>query len=225
LRREENRHLHIAIDGPAGAGKSTVARRVAEKLGIAYLDTGAMYRVIAYKALSEGISPQNEEIVTSLAHSAKISFGQRDKPSVYCNGEDVTSQIRSSDVSRAVSVIASYQGVREYLVGLQRRVAAQGSVVMDGRDIGTFVLPLAEVKIFLTASAEERARRRHFENIQTGKVSSFEEVLADIEKRDRLDSERIYAPLKPAKDAIILDTTGLTEEEVIEKIVKIVREA
>lgn len=217
--------LHIAIDGPAGAGKSSVAREIATRLGIAYLDTGAMYRVVAYKALSHGLSIKDEEQVTALAGKIKITFGCGENPAVYCDGKDVTTEIRSPEVGRAVSFIASYPGVRECLVNLQRQEAAKGSVVMDGRDIGTYVLPQAEVKIFLTASPAERAQRRHQENIMAGKESNYEEVLADIKKRDLMDTERKHAPLKPAPDAIILDTTDLSQQEVVETIIKIVREA
>ncbi len=225
MKTKENKIIHIAIDGPAGAGKSSVAREVAKILGIAYLDTGAMYRVIAYKALSLGVPVTDEERVTELAGSVQMSFGREESPSVYCDGENVTDQIRSPEVSRAVSVIAAYRGVRECLVALQRREALQGSLVMDGRDIGTYVLPEAEIKIFLTASPDERAKRRHLENMLAGKPSVYEEVLADIKQRDSFDSGRKYAPLKPARDAVILDTTELSKQEVIEKILKIVREA
>ncbi|RNC28044.1 MAG: Cytidylate kinase [Candidatus Dichloromethanomonas elyunquensis] len=217
------RYHQIAIDGPAGAGKSTVARKVAESLGYCYLDTGAMYRAVAYKALVEGISLDDEQAVTNLAQNTNVCFNRGDGRSVFCDGRNITTHIRSTEVSRAVSVVAAYPGVRERLVHLQRQEAAKGSVVMDGRDIGTYVLPEAEVKIYLTASEEERARRRYLENLQAGKVSSLEEVLEDIQQRDRLDSEREYAPLKPAADAYILDTTGLPAEQVAEKIVSIVR--
>lgn len=220
-----DRFLHIAIDGPAGAGKSTVARQVAERLGICYLDTGAMYRVVAYKALLAGISLQDEEAVVALAQNTAIKFDPNDGKTVYCDEQDVTAQIRSPEVSRAVSIVASYQGVREHLVRLQRQAATKGSSVLDGRDIGTYVLPEADVKIYLTASAEERTKRRYLENVKAGKATSQEEVSVDIENRDRLDSEREHAPLRPAEDAIILDSTGLTIEEVIEKIVKIAGEA
>jgi cytidylate kinase len=217
--------LHIAIDGPAGAGKSTVAKEVAKRLGISYLDTGAMYRVVAYQALVAGVPLQDEEAITSLAQSIDISFEHGQREAVYCNGKDVTKHIRGVEVSEAVSLIASYQGVREQMVKLQRQAATQSSFVMDGRDIGTHVLPEAKIKIFLTASVEERARRRFLENLQTGKDTTLEEVAANIESRDRLDSEREHAPLKVAADAIIIDTTGLTVEEVTSKIVEIAREA
>lgn len=214
-----NRALQIAIDGPAGAGKSTVARAVAEQLGMLYLDTGAMYRAVAYKVLLSGISLENEQEVTRVARKTKISFDHNFK--VYCDGEDVTSLIRSQDVSRAVSMVASYSGVRDYLVGIQRFEASKGNVVMDGRDIGTCVLPEADLKIFLTASAEERARRRFLEIQKSGECLSFEQVLKDIENRDRYDSQREHAPLKPAPDAVIIDTTGMSFTEVVQQIIKL----
>jgi len=222
LKQKVNELLHIAIDGPAGAGKSTVARSVAERLGISYLDTGAMYRAVAWKVLASGVSPEDEKSVSDLACNTIISFGQNQ--SVYCDGKDVSSEIRGIEVGRVVSVIASYRVVRECLVNIQRQEAEKGSVVMDGRDIGTFVLPDASVKIYLTASADERARRRHLENSLSGIKSSLEDVLTDIRKRDQVDSGRKHAPLKPASDAILLDTTGLTPEEVADRIFRIVRE-
>lgn len=225
MEHKNQKFQQIAIDGPAGAGKSTVARKVAEILGYCYLDTGAMYRAIAYKALQQGIPLQDEQRITQLACNTTIGFSHVDHRAVYCDGLDVTTQIRSNEVSRAVSIVASYQGVREQLVRLQRLEAEKGNVVMDGRDIGTYVLPNAKVKIYLTASEEERAKRRYLENIKAGKGTSLQDVLTDIEKRDRQDSEREHAPLKPAQDAIVLDTTGLSIEEVVEQIVYIVGEA
>lgn len=220
----QKRKLQIAIDGPAGAGKSTVAKKVAEKLGIYYLDTGAMYRAVAHEVLRLGIPLENEKEVTKIAENTRISFDYSNNEAVFCNGKNVTTEIRSPEVTKAVSVIAAYPGVRNHLVKLQRQEAAKGNVVMDGRDIGTHVLPQAAVKIFLTASLEERAKRRFLEMLEKGKISSPEKVLEDIAKRDRYDSEREFAPLRPAKDALVIDTTGLTVEEVVDKIVSIVRE-
>lgn len=225
IKKTKKKNFHIAIDGPAGAGKSTVAKLVAESLGICYLDTGAMYRVIAYKALQANIPLEDEQAVTNIANTIEISFDHENDKKVYCNGEDVTNIIRTSEVTRAVSIIATYPGVRAHLVKLQRQEAAKESLVMDGRDIGTYVLPNAGVKIYLTASPEERAKRRYLEDIKKDKTVSLEEVMNDMENRDRQDSEREHAPLKPAEDAIILDTTGRTVEEVVGEIVRIVGEA
>lgn len=225
MKNTYKQYHQVAIDGPAGAGKSTVARKVAEILGFCYLDTGAMYRAIAYKALQQGILLQDEQAVTELVRNTKICFDHLDRQSVCCDGQNVTVEIRTDEVSRAVSVVASYPGVRERLVRLQQMEAERGNVVMDGRDIGTYVLPRAKTKIFLTASEEERAKRRYLENLEAGKTTSLQEVAADIGKRDRMDTEREYAPLKPAEDAIMIDTTGLSVEEVVARIVKIVQEA
>jgi len=215
--------IHIAIDGPAGAGKSTVAKKVAERLGISYLDSGAMYRVVAYKALEDGIPLTDEGQVVTAAQNINIEFDYAQK-TVYCDGEDVTQKIRSPEVSRAVAIVATYQGVREHLVKLQRQQAEKVSLVMDGRDIGTHVLPEAQVKIYLTASAEERAKRRYLENINNMKNTSLEQVKQDIQNRDRIDLEREHSPLKPAADAYIIDTTALTVDQVVDKIVKIAGE-
>lgn len=221
--RKDN-YLQIAIDGPAGAGKSTIARTIAEKLGFYYLDTGAMYRAVAFKALESGISLNDENAVTALARRLDIQLDHSDNKSVFCDGVDITAKIRDVEVNRAVSMVASYPGVRERLVELQRLEAKKGDVVMDGRDIGTHVLPEAKFKIFLTASADERARRRYLEMSKENKKVSFEEVLADMEKRDASDSQRKYAPLMAAQDAVMIDTTGLSLQEVVEKIIKLIRE-
>ncbi len=217
------KNLQIAIDGPAGAGKSTVARMVAQQLGMFYLDTGAMYRVISYKVLKNGVLPEDELAVTRIAKQTEITFDHNDRDIVLCDGEIVTSQIRSPEVSRTVSIIAAYAGVREQLVKVQRSEAAKGNVVMDGRDIGTFVLPDADIKIFLTASTEERALRRLQENKARGINSTYQEVLKDIEIRDRLDSEREHSPLRAAEDSIIIDTTQLSIEEVVAEIVSFLK--
>lgn len=219
----KDNYLQIAIDGPAGAGKSTIARMIAGNLGYYYLDTGAMYRAVAYKALDSGVALNNEDAVTELAQRLDIQLDHSDKKSVFCDGEDITTKIRDVAVSRAVSTVASYPGVRKRLVELQRQEAKKGNVVMDGRDIGTHVLPNAKVKIFLTASAAERARRRYLEINKDTSMVSLEEVLADMERRDALDTQRQYAPLKPAEDAVIVDTTGLSIDEVVEKIMTIIK--
>ena len=216
--------MQIAIDGPAGAGKSTVAKAIARQLGLFYVDTGAMYRAIAYKALSHNIPLIQEEAVTTLARETNILLDHSEARRVYCDGEDVTEAIRNPEVSRSVSVVATYPKVRERLVELQRLEAERGGVVMDGRDIGTYVLPNADFKIYLTASPDERAKRRWLELQQSGKMLSLEDVKKDMEIRDRLDAEREVSPLEPASDAIILDTTGLTVEGIVKRILAMVRE-
>lgn len=216
--------LQISIDGPAGAGKSTVARLVARKMGLNYLDTGAMYRAIAYKVLLEGIPLAQEEQIVKMVQETSLQFDFEDNNSIYCDGKNVTAEIRTQEVTKAVSIIAAYPGVRKYLVQEQRKIAAEGNIVMDGRDIGTYVLPDAPVKIFLTASLEERARRRVLELEQKQNSISLKGILNDMEQRDRYDSERQTNPLKPAEDALVLDTTGLSKEQVAEKIVQVARE-
>jgi len=213
----------IAIDGPAGAGKSTVAKKVAEALGYCYLDTGAMYRVIAYKALASGTPLDNEYEITRLARQTKVYFSHDGSRSVYCDGQDVTESIRSAEVSRAVSVVAAYPGVREEMVKLQRQEAEKANVVMDGRDIGTNVLTNAEYKFFMTASPAERAKRRWLELKEKGVAADLAQVEADIIQRDHNDSTRKLNPLKKAEDAIELDTTGMTVEEVTQKILEVMK--
>lgn len=209
----------IAIDGPAGAGKSTIAKAIARRLGILYVDTGAMYRAIAYKALTLNLPLDQEQAISDMAWQTDIVLKNGEEERVLCDGEDVTEEIRSPEVTRAVSIIAAYPKVRERLVEIQRQKAQEKSVVMDGRDIGTYVLPQADLKIFLTASLEERARRRWLELQEKGKNQSLESVQEDMKNRDRLDRERKVSPLVPAEDAYILDTTGLSIEEIVEEIV------
>ncbi|KUK12680.1 MAG: Cytidylate kinase [Moorella sp. 60_41] len=217
---------NIAIDGPAGAGKSTVARQVAEKLGYLYIDTGAMYRALTWKALSQGLDLSDEEGLSALAASTSLEL----KPlasgvtAVFCDGRDVTRQIRSPEVSQTVSRVAAVPGVRRELVKHQRKMAAGGGVVMDGRDIGTHVLPEAAYKFFLTASLEERARRRWRELVSQGKGVTLEQVKEEIAERDRRDSRRPVAPLRPAPDAVVIDTTDLSPEEVTAHILCIIRQ-
>ncbi|SMB98326.1 cytidylate kinase [Thermanaeromonas toyohensis ToBE] len=216
---------NIAIDGPAGAGKSTVARQLAKRLGYLYIDTGAMYRALTWKALKEGTKVTDEAALVDLARNTSLEFKEvaPGEVSVYCDGEDVTRLIRSPEVSRHVSTVAAWPRVREEMVKLQRDLAARRKVVMDGRDIGTHVLPEANHKFFLTASLEERARRRWQELIAQGNKFSLEEIKREIEERDRRDSQRIVAPLRPAPDAVIIDTSNLTPEEVTEHILKTIR--
>lgn len=211
----------IAIDGPAGAGKSTVARMVAERLNYLYIDTGAMYRVITYKALSLDIPLTNEDKLTSLANKTEVVFDYRDgKQRVFCDGTDVTANIRTPLVSRNVSLVAMVPGVRCRMVELQRKMAEQGGVVMDGRDICTQVLPDAECKFFLTASEDERARRRFLELENKGYKTTFEQVKKDLICRDRLDENREVAPLVQASDAILIDSTGMSIEQVVRRILR-----
>ena len=200
----------IAIDGPSGSGKTTVARQVADRLGVGHLDTGAMYRSVAHAALKRGIDPGDEEAVAGLARRVHIDVGKR----VLVDGEDATAAIRSDEVTRAVSPVSSNAGVREEMVRRQREWAAlRGGGVVEGRDIGTVVFPDAELKVYLTAGDEERARRRSGE---TG--GAQETVAADMARRDQSDSTRAASPLRPADDAVVLDTSDLSVDEVVEEV-------
>ncbi|ARK22867.1 (d)CMP kinase [Sporosarcina sp. P26b] len=216
-----NSGMRIAIDGPAAAGKSTIAKLVAKKLGYTYIDTGAMYRAITYKVLQSAIDPRDEEEITKLIAQTEIEL-QPDEgmQKVLLDGIEVTDAIRSHEVTTNVSAIAALTSVRELLVAKQQDLAAQSSVVMDGRDIGTAVLPEAELKIFMTASVEERAERRLLEEQQRGMTSDYETLKREISERDQADSERKISPLKKAEDAITIDTTGKTIEEVTNSIIK-----
>lgn len=217
--KQKQQALQIAIDGPAGAGKSTVAKLVAKHLKLFYVDTGAMYRAIAYKALKNEIQLEDELTISKLAKTTEVVLDHSEERIVWCDGEDITRAIRSPEISRAVAIVAAYAGVRERLIELQRNEAERGGVVMDGRDIGTHVLPDANLKIFLTATPEERAKRRWRELVKAGKTVLFEEVAQDMLKRDRQDTEREVCPLEPARDAVILDTTGLDVKEIVAKII------
>lgn len=212
--------LAIAIDGPAAAGKSTIAKKVALMRGFTYIDTGAMYRAFTWYCLQKGVNCQDEKACCELIPEVNIEL----KPGyvVLCNGIDVSKPIRGTDVSGNVSYIASYKDIRLALVELQRKMAEKDSVIMDGRDIGTYVLPNADVKIFQVASVEKRAERRFKENQEKGIPCTYEDVVADVEKRDRIDSSRAFAPLKPAEDAIHLDTSDLSIDEVVDAVNKII---
>ena len=212
----------VAIDGPAAAGKSTVSKLIAKKLGFTYIDTGAMYRAFTEYVLRVGVDPQNEVECVKLIPEVQIELFPDGK--VMCSGKDVTREIREPRVSGNVSYIASYKDIRLALVELQRKMADKVSVVMDGRDIGTYVLPNADVKIFQIASVEERAKRRFKENQEKGIACTYEEIVADVEKRDRIDSSRAFAPLKPAEDSIQLDTSALTIDESVDAVLKIIKE-
>ena len=213
----------IAIDGPSGAGKSSVSVEVARRLGFSCLDTGAMYRSIAWQALHEGISLDDAEALGELARTYEIAFSHEPgnpKPTgVAIGGTDVTDAIRTREIDRAVSPVSAVPAVREALVAQQQRIGRSGDYVVEGRDIGTVVFPDAEVKVFLTASDEARARRRVLQNEQRGIGSTdFDEVLADIVRRDRIDSTREASPLVAAEDAVLVDSSDMTMEEVIDTI-------
>lgn len=217
--------ISIAIDGPAGAGKSSLARAAAKKLGYIYVDTGALYRTLGLKFLRTETNTADMESVEKLLASTKAELKFVDgEQHVFLDGEDVTELIRTPEVSMMASKVSAISQVRAYLLEMQRSLAVNNNVLMDGRDIGTVVLPNATVKIFLTASAEERANRRYKELIEKGTDVTFDEVLADIEKRDYADSHREIAPLKPAEDSRIVDTTGLVLEQSLELLLKTINE-
>lgn len=217
--------ISIAIDGPAGAGKSSLARAAAKKLGYIYVDTGALYRTLGLKFLRTETNTDDMESVEKLLASTKAELKFVDgEQHVFLDGEDVTELIRTPEVSMMASKVSAISQVRAYLLEMQRSLAVNNNVLMDGRDIGTVVLPNATVKIFLTASAEERANRRYKELIEKGTDVTFNEVLADIEKRDYADSHREIAPLKPAEDSRIVDTTGLVLEQSLELLLKTINE-
>ncbi|MDM5192847.1 (d)CMP kinase [Bacillus hominis] len=218
-----DKRISIAIDGPAAAGKSTVAKVVAKKLSYVYIDTGAMYRAITYAALEQKVDIENEEKLMEVVKNVNIEFQQGENTQlVFLNGQDVSEVIRTPNVTNRVSIVAKHRLVREEMVRRQQELAEKGGVVMDGRDIGTHVLPDAEVKIFMLASVEERAERRHLENMNKGFDSNLEQLKEEIARRDKLDSEREVSPLKKADDALELDTTSLSIEEVVQKIMGIV---
>ena len=212
----------IAIDGPAGAGKSTVAKLVAARLGYLYIDTGAMYRAVALAALRRGIATDDAPLLTKVAQDIHIELvNEAEGYLVFCDGEDVSAAIRTAEVGNAASPVSAVAGVREALVAQQQRLGARGGVVMDGRDIGTKVLPQAECKVFLTASPLERARRRTLELAAKGQPADIEQVLRDMEERDARDSSRAVSPLMQAKDAVLLDSSGMTIEQVVEQILQL----
>ncbi|MDQ3032629.1 MAG: (d)CMP kinase [Myxococcota bacterium] len=214
----------VAIDGPAGAGKSTVSRGVAAQLGFALVDTGALYRAIALRAREEGISWQDGPALGALGAELELSFVDSPGGSrLLVDGRDRSGDIRTGEISQGASIVSQHAEVRAALLGLQRRLGAEGGVVLEGRDIGTVVFPDAEVKVFLTASDEERARRRQAELSGRGARAELDAVLAEIRERDHRDSSRPVAPLRVAPDAVRVDSTGLTLEQVVERIVEIVR--
>ncbi|MBV9303991.1 MAG: (d)CMP kinase [Acidobacteriaceae bacterium] len=212
----------VAIDGPAGAGKSTIARRVADKLGFLYINTGAIYRALALWALRLGVDVNDLYRLEQLAKEAKIDLGA-DDGRVFLNGEDVTEAVRDLRVSEAASKISAVPGVRRALLGIQRSMAEQNSVVMEGRDIGSVVFPQADVKIFLDAEPDERARRRALQISQKGQRADFQAVTGELKQRDERDRRRSESPLVQAPDAELVDTTGLTLEQVEETVLRVVR--
>ena len=209
--------LVVAIDGPAAAGKSTVAKMVAKKIGATYIDTWAMSRAVTYFALSQNIDPKDESAVVSLLPKLKLDIKEDER--IFLNGTDVTKQIRSIEVNDNVSYVASYKDIRLALVDIQRKMSESISVVMDGRDIGTNVLPNADLKIYLTASSKVRAERRYKELVEKGVEADFDKIEDDIIIRDRQDMEREIAPLKQAEDAVLVDSSDMTIEEVVDAIV------
>jgi CMP/dCMP kinase len=220
-----DKRISIAIDGPAAAGKSTVAKIVAEGLEYIYIDTGAMYRALTYKAIKNQVDIKNEADLMEILNDTVIELlpGKAGQI-VLLDGSDVTNNIRTSEVTNNVSVVAAHEAVRKEMVRRQQRFAERGGVVMDGRDIGTHVLPNAEVKVFLLASVEERAQRRHAENIQKGYPSDLETLKQEIAQRDKFDSEREVAPLRKAKGAVEIDTTSLSIQQVVNQIMKLALE-
>jgi len=216
--------LIVAIDGPSGAGKSTLAKRVASELGFMYLDTGAMYRALGLKALRQGVELTDEAGVARLVAATEIDLKERaGKLEVFLDGEEVSALIRTPEVSQAASRISALKVVRQRMLELQRALARRGRVVAEGRDIGTVVFPGAEVKIFLDASAQERARRRCQELRAAGQPVSIEETQREMEERDRRDSEREWAPLRQAEDALAIDSTGLSADAVAERVIGEIR--
>lgn len=217
--------ISIAIDGPAAAGKSTVAKIVAEKFSYIYIDTGAMYRAITYKAQLKDIDLEDEVALNGILQDTTIDLlpGENGQV-VLLDGVNVSEEIRSSKVTNSVSIVAKHKKIREEMVKRQQEFAVHGGVVMDGRDIGTYVLPNAEVKVFLLASVEERAQRRHLENTQKGYPSDLDKLKEEIAIRDKIDSERDVAPLRKAEDAIEIDTTSLSISDVVDKIVNLAME-
>ena len=217
--------VNVAIDGPAGAGKSTVAKAAAAKLGYIYVDTGALYRAVGVCALRSGIDTKNADGVSSLLPEISVELKFIDGVQhVLLNGDDVSVEIRTPDASMAASNVSAIPAVRAFLFDLQRDIAEKNNCLMDGRDIGTVVLPNAQVKIFLTADPEERAMRRYKELKEKGSDVKYEDVLDDLIKRDYQDSHREIAPLKPAEDSVVFNTTGYTLEESVAKVISIIEE-
>lgn len=221
----QKKRLIIAIDGPSGAGKSTVARALAKRLDYMYIDTGAMYRSVALKVKEKKIPIEDEWSIRQLASSLHITFIQEgEKNLIFCNGEDITLAIRTPEISLLASIVSKQKGVREILVQMQREMGRDGGVILEGRDIGTVVFPDAEVKFYLDAKEEERARRRYLEMIEKGEGVDFEETQKELLQRDHQDMHRDYSPLKKASDAIWIDSTFRSVEEVVEEMIHIIEQ-
>lgn len=214
--------ISIAIDGPSAAGKSSIAKIVAKKLGYVYIDTGAMYRCVGYYCLQNNIDLNNETAVSAILKNIKITMDSNNR--VYLNEHDVSDQIRQDEVSMFASLVSSYQDVREFLVKQQRKMSNVGGVILDGRDIGTVVLPDAKLKIYQNASVETRAKRRFLENKKRGLSADLETIKKDIEQRDYQDMNRKISPLKKADDAIVLDTSNLSIDEVVNEVLKLAKQ-
>lgn len=217
------KNISVAIDGPSAAGKSTIAKMVAKKENFIYIDTGAMYRCVAYYCLTQKIDLNDEKAVEQAIEHIQIRLTPDNK--VYLNDEDVSSQIRQDQVSLGASCVSKYQAVRSFLVDEQRKMAKVGNVILDGRDIGTVVLPDADLKIYQIASVETRAKRRYLENLERGLDANLETIKKEIEERDYQDTHREISPLKKADDAIELDTSSLTLEEVVEQVLTLIQKA
>lgn len=223
--RREIAIMKIAIDGPAGAGKSTLARRIAERLGILYVDTGAMYRALTWKALANKVNLKDKAELRNLAVRTDITLAYNmGQVRVFCDGTEVTDEIRSPEVSRWVPVVAADEEVRAIMVEKQQAIAREQSVVMDGRDIGLCVLPDADYKFYLTASLEERARRRAKELVKKGYKVNFQEVKEEIRERDKLDTERLVGPLTVLPDSIVIDTSDMSPDEVVSRVLSLIGE-
>lgn len=221
MRAEQVRKLIVAIDGPAGAGKSTVAKRVAKEMGYTYMDTGAMYRAFAWRVMKEGLDLKNEEALRKALRDTRIELAERDgRAQVLLNGTDVSGWIRTPELSQMASRVSTSKIVRERMVELQREMGSKGGVVAEGRDIGTVVFPNAEVKIYLDASAQERATRRFEELRSRGDRVDMAETRGEMEQRDRRDRERDVAPLRPAEDAVVIDSTAVDVDSVVERIME-----
>ncbi len=217
--------INVAIDGPAGAGKSTVSRAAAKEMGFIYVDTGALYRAVGVNALRNGIDTKDKPAVAATLSDVSVDLVfENGEQKVLLNGENVSVEIRTPPASMAASDVSAVPEVRAFLFDLQRDIAARNNCIMDGRDIGTVVLPDAKVKIFLTASPEERAMRRYKELVEKGNSVEYKDVLEELIQRDYNDSHREIAPLKPAEDSVILDTTGLNLEESVNEIIRIIKE-